>query len=603
MAISVTGLTTHTQNGGGTWQDWGGGGGSSSTTATFLSGTSAQGRKFTGFKGFGYQVNATGTDLSTSIILVRFLVNGGLGATLAGGGMSIRLEDTTGNTSDWYVAGSDTYNGGWFEAVIDTSNAESANSGTAATLTAIQYVGIYCNAAASSGGDPNVYVDEILSMSFTGLTLAGNTTNLFDEAATWDETSLYGIITRRGGVIYSKCPLTLSPDASDHASTDEIIVFEEPIYEDGTNVDSALTRQGIRSTDTDTITLTRLTAICEDNGDITGTNADKRLDLANATDIVATDCTFRGFDGNTAALGASTNDYTRCTFQACALITDTGAVIRDCIFRNAADAAGAYKWTENSDIQDCQFFSDGTGYGIQYRPTGAGPFTEAVTNIEFDNYGLDETANAAIHIYPVTTTVTITFNITGTEPTYDEDATYTGTFTSVVNPVTTLITVRDIDTGLPIQNARVKLIVSDGTNFPYNASVTITSSGTTATVTHTSHGLTTGDWVKIEGVTNGEAYNGSKQITVTGANTYTYTIASGQTSPATGTILSTFMYFNDLTDVNGQVTDTRSISSNQDVEGWVRKSSTSPLYKQQPIDETISNTAGLTLNVQLISDE
>ena len=163
MAITVSGLTAHTQNGGGTWQDYGSGGGSSSTTATFLSGTSAQGRKFTGSKGFAFQVNAGGTDLSNSIIVVRFLVNGGLGATLANGGGSIRVEDTSGNISDWYVVGSDTYNGGWFEAVIDTANAESANNGTAATLTAVQYVGILVNAAASSGGDPNVYVDEVLS--------------------------------------------------------------------------------------------------------------------------------------------------------------------------------------------------------------------------------------------------------------------------------------------------------------------------------------------------------------------------------------------------------------------------------------------------------
>lgn len=604
MAISVTGLTVHTQNGGGTWQNYGSGGGSASTTATFLSGTSAQGRKFTGAKGFAYQVNASGTDLSTSIIVVRFLVNGGLGATLAGGGASIRMEDTSGNTSDWYVAGSDTYNGGWFEAVVDTANAESANSGTAATLTAIQYVGVLVNAAASSGGDPNVYVDEVLSMPNTGLTLAGNTTNVFDELADWDDTSLYGVVSRRSGIIFSKCPLILSPDASDHASTDEIIVFEEPVYEDGTNVDSALTLQGLSSADSDTITLTRLTAICADNSDIGGTNADKELDFSSATDIVANDCVFRGFNGTTVDLGGSTNDYTGCTFQTCSLITSSGAVIRDCFFRNASSSTGALQWDEDTDIQDCVFISDGTGYGIQYRPTGAGPFIEAVTNIDFTGYGADETTDAAIHIYPVTTTVTITMNITGSaEPTYDEDATYTGTFLSVVNPVTTLITVRDINTGLPIQNARVKLTASDGVNFPFEDSVSITSASTTATVTHTTHGLSTNDWVKIEGVTNGEAYNGSKQITVTDANTYTYTIASGQTSPATGTILSTFMYFNTLTDVNGQVSDTRSISSNQDVEGWVRKSSVSPLYKEQPIDETISSSNGLSLNVQLISDE
>lgn len=385
MAISVTGLTAHTQVGTGTWTDYAGGPASGSTTATFLSGSSARGRKFTGFKGFAYEVNAAGTDLSNSIILVRVLVNGGIGATLAADGIRIRLEDTSANISDWTVGGSDTYKGGWVEFVIDTANAETLNSGTAASLTAIQYVGIYLNAAASSGGDPNVYVDEVLSMPNTGLTLAGNTTQLFDEAATWDEISLYGVITKRGSVVYSKCPLILSPDASGHVSVDEVIEFEEPIYEDGTNIDSALTLQGLSSADADTITLTRLTALCEDNGDITGTNADKKLDFASATDIVADTCTLRGFDGTTVALGGSGNSYTTCTFQGCTQITDSGAVVRGGFVRNSVCGAdeGALLWTTSSDWEDTEFIMGATN---RHALEGTGTFSDTLNGFTFTGY-------------------------------------------------------------------------------------------------------------------------------------------------------------------------------------------------------------------------
>ena len=182
-------------------------------------------------------------------------------------------------------------------------------------MTAIQYVGLVVDAASASGGDDNFYIDQVLSLPNTGLTLGGNTTNVFDEAATWDETSLYGMITKDGDVISSLCPLILSPDASDHASTDEIVQLKEPIYEDGTNIDSALSIQGISSADSDTITLTRLLITCENNSDINGTNADKELDFGSATDISATNCIFRGFDGTSVALGGSGNDYTGCTFQ------------------------------------------------------------------------------------------------------------------------------------------------------------------------------------------------------------------------------------------------------------------------------------------------
>ena len=131
MAITVSGLTIHTQTGAGTWQDWGSGGGSSSSTATFLSSTSSRGRKFTGAKGFGYQINASGQDITNTVFLVRWLVNGGLGATLAADGGRIYIEDTSGNVGWWTVAGSDTYTGGWVESIIDTDLALTGNGGTA----------------------------------------------------------------------------------------------------------------------------------------------------------------------------------------------------------------------------------------------------------------------------------------------------------------------------------------------------------------------------------------------------------------------------------------------------------------------------------------
>lgn len=62
----------------------------------------------------------------------------------------------------------------------------------------------------------------------------------------------------------------------------------------------------------------------------------------------------------------------------------------------------------------------------------------------------------------------------------------------------------------------------------------LTSSGTTATVDHGSaHGLSTGDLVTMAGATE-TPYNGEFEITVTGANTFTYTMSQSTTSPATG---------------------------------------------------------------------
>jgi hypothetical protein len=65
----------------------------------------------------------------------------------------------------------------------------------------------------------------------------------------------------------------------------------------------------------------------------------------------------------------------------------------------------------------------------------------------------------------------------------------------------------------------------------------LTSSGSTAAATVTSHGYSDGDPVLIAGADQA-GYNGTFNITVVDANTFTYQVAEGLTTPATGTITS-----------------------------------------------------------------
>lgn len=81
---------------------------------------------------------------------------------------------------------------------------------------------------------------------------------------------------------------------------------------------------------------------------------------------------------------------------------------------------------------------------------------------------------------------------------------------------------------------------------------TITRSGSTCTVSATSHGYTTGDYASIFGA-NEYGYNGTFQVTVVNPNSFTFTLSIGTpASPATGTILtcakSSFALINSNTD-------------------------------------------------------
>jgi hypothetical protein len=69
------------------------------------------------------------------------------------------------------------------------------------------------------------------------------------------------------------------------------------------------------------------------------------------------------------------------------------------------------------------------------------------------------------------------------------------------------------------------------------AVTSITRASTTATVTATAHGFTTGDQVNIRGAVQTD-YNGDFIVTVTDANTFTYTVSGNPATPATGTIIA-----------------------------------------------------------------
>lgn len=232
--------------------------------------------------------------------------------------------------------------------------------------------------------------------------------------------------------------------------------------------------------------------------------------------------------------------------------------------------------------------------------TGSISGTMSWDNTDSDYAGVDgSTGNETIYVNVASGALTINVASGATTPTI---RTAGATVTVVSGQATLSITVKDINTAAVVVGARVLITVADGTNFPYQESVTLTSVGTTATVTHTGHGLTTGDDVWIDDANEG-SYNGAFSITVTDANTYTYVMDASTTSPATGTITSTLALINDITDGTGTITDTRSYNVAQSIEGRVRKSSATPYYKTSPITGTVDNANGASITSQLIPDE
>ena len=166
-------------------------------------------------------------------------------------------------------------------------------------------------------------------------------------------------------------------------------------------------------------------------------------------------------------------------------------------------------------------FSSGANahHAIEFGTTS--PTSITLNNLDFTGFNASQDVNGSI-FHVKRTTGTVTINLVGCTSDVAFASSYRtdgATVVIVEDPVTLTITVSDLDTAAVIENVNVFIPVTSGVNWPYLASVTITGSTTTCTVTHTTHGLSTGDYIFIEGAVEDE-YNGSHQITVTGLTCY-----------------------------------------------------------------------------------
>lgn len=328
-----------------------------------------------------------------------------------------------------------------------------------------------------------------------------------------------------------------------------------------------------------------------------GTTSPGSLTVNNsATTFDIVGGTFTGF-GATSLQAACTVDGT--TWRQSGQVTCNQATIANALF-DRSSAAIALTTDDLADITGCHFIGN-SNHAVELTSLGTGTMNWGNT-FDTGSYAASDGSTGSETIYVNVGTGSLTINVqTGaTTPTI---RTAGATVTVVSGQVDVTITVRDIETNGLIQDARILVYPADNTGpLPYQESVTITRSGSTATVSHTAHGIADGKYVWISGADQ-EEYNGVHQITVTGANSYTYTVTGTPATPATGTIIATAAIIYGITSATGVLTDTRSYTTDQPIVGRVRKTSSTPLYSQGTVSGTVDSGAGFSTTVLLIRDD
>lgn len=517
--------------------------------------------------------------------------------TTVGGGIRVIIGSGSGDYDHFYVGGSDTLKFDiWAPYVVDPNTA-TADTTTGTPSGTEQYVGGLADIPASGPSKGSPFAVDALRYGRCELRYTnGQTADYanFDGAAVYAGATIrqWGLLDSVGGVYYMQGfhSFGLTGTAVDFRDSNRAIFIR-----DTAKVVAAFNRlEMINSGSNVEWTNIAITAL--------GTQSPGTF-IVTAGAFTAIGCTF--VDMGTFTF-LSTSEASLCIFRGCDQITAPGS---DMTGSNVSGYEGtantsALVWdvaTDPDGLLDDMAFTMGTTltHAIEFGTTS--PLSMTLTGIDFSGYSAStDVNNSTLHIKRTSGTVTIGLSGCTGNIGYRTDG---ATVVLTPDPVVTEITVKDINTQAVIEDARVLLIASDGTgDFPYQESVTsINRSGSTATVAHTGHGMATGDFAYIAGADQTE-YNGAFEITVTGVDAYTYTVPGTPTTPATGTITSTGGYFNTLTNASGIVTDSRAITNDQPIEGRVRLSSGSTLYKSSPVSGIVDNTTGYSQTVYLIPD-
>lgn len=483
--------------------------------------------------------------------------------------------------------------GGWVRVWIDVSRTPDATAGGGSGESSVRYFGLAVSLPSVGGTSPNVVMDAIDYVNGGAALVLTGTSGVFADFATSDQntTNQYGVFRLIGGVYNCLARVQLG-SASSLVFTDGsfTIIFPQQALVNDTWMGITIDLQHASTS------VTWLSCVVQ-------SSATKKGDLV----VTGTSGTFTAVGlvaGNLRIVTLNSKcSVTQSAIGSCGQITAAGATLTSTQVSGYEGTANtsALIWdvaTNPSTPMTGMTYTKGTAatHAIEFGTTS--PTSMTLTNVTFSGYNASNNVNdSAIHFKRTTGTVTLTIS-GGTTPSYRTDG---ATISIVAGAVTVAVNVKNTS-GSNISGARVLLKAASGGPFPFDVTVTISNSGTTATVTHTGHGLATNDYVVIKGASLA-ANNGVWQITVTGSNSYTYTMASSPGSSPTGTIKATYACLYGTTDGSGNLSTSKVYSSAQPVSGWVRKATGSPLYKTAALGGSVSNSTGYSASVQMIADE
>jgi|LGOV01.1.fsa_nt_gb hypothetical protein len=561
VVANADSLTNDTGGSGtGDWKELGGGSYSLSPDASKY-GVASIGSKYASKSGYTYIDGITPLDYSGGgaqegefiYIWVMTLSPTPL-KTIANTPYNICIGDGTGSFNEYTVASksdSNKWDGRWRVFCIDPTTTPTINGG--ADLSAIDTIGVWMDTDVSVRAE-SFFISQIISAK--GLKVEGTSTTMYDDIVLWAEdyaNRAAGMFQSRGQTYFSLGSLTIHSDTANTtvSSDGSNVEYEKSEHYSGsawvTSYPTTANVITVNATGGNTASMT------DTNIGLAGNDSNKvSIDTSSATGFTKSG----GYIKYLSTMSSTANDeYSGVVISLYDARTLGAEPYNKCTF----DGSNSLTLTASSDFANNNIINGVSGVTSMIVADLAHISTSSI-NSSGSNHGVE-----------LTTVGDGTMDWNCLLSNFDSGSTG--------SPITPTSTGNEA-IYISATSGEVTISVATGAGIP-----SIRSAG--ATVNVVAGQVTTTITVRDK----------LTKAIIQNAMVYVWADAGGGLTE--GTVIINKL----LTDVNGQVSDTRSLSSNQPVLGRARKSTVTPFYKTEPIGETIDSANGLSLTLYLILDE
>ena len=405
----------------------------------------------------------------TTVYIWGNVGNGGGLNTFANGGVRIYLEDLNGYYSEWYVAGSDTYPGGWKRFAASTGVAADYESNASFDLTQIRYIGIvYDMLGRTTANVQNAWVDSI--DYGWGLIVKGGTSSVpctIADIFAGDEAIVAGIVSVNEGVYVLQGDITVPGDSTQDTYFED---SSQMIVGANLSIPSYNIVIGGDATYDTTFIL---------NGSFLKTNGPDMTFTAIDVNITACDvdgCTFVGFG---LIKFSSTSSVSGTVFDGCLQIDPGLGVFEGISIKNSVATDGSLYWpSDDTNISDVTFSLCDNDIEIDASSDATPTFANIVHDDNAGDYDVNNTSGGAVTVAMSGTSNGNSYNPGGSAVTFSSSATL-------------ILTVKDVN-GDPVGSAYAYIDDNNETPFIMNTTTNVTTG--IATVAWTGGAVADATW-------------------------------------------------------------------------------------------------------------